>query len=150
MNRCPPTEWLERLLGAEVGDAERDAFAAHLEECANCQRRLERLTGALPTQFEETLPGPRVEFLARLKQTPPWAAPAPAGWPQPPGYEVLGELGRGGMGVVYKARQRQANRIVALKLIRDGARATAEDRARFRTEAESAARLQHPGIVQVF
>jgi WD40 repeat protein len=66
------------------------------------------------------------------------------------GYEILGILGSGGMGVVYKARQLALKRIVALKLVRSGAHARAHERARFRREAEAAARLQHPNIVQVF
>jgi tetratricopeptide (TPR) repeat protein len=67
-----------------------------------------------------------------------------------PGYEVLGELGKGGMGVVYTARQAGLNRLVALKMIRDIRRAGPRARALFRTEAEAVARLQHPNIVQIF
>src|SRR5436190_3913106 len=68
----------------------------------------------------------------------------------PPGYEVLGELGRGAMGVVYKARQVRLGRTVALKMIRAGDRAGAEWRARFLAEAGAVAAVQHPGVVGIY
>ena len=66
------------------------------------------------------------------------------------GYEFIRELGRGGMGVVYLARQVQLKRLVALKVIRGVEGATAEDFERFAMEAEAVAALQHPHIVQIF
>ena len=70
-------------------------------------------------------------------------------YPDVPGYEILGVLGHGGMGVVYRARQLKANRLVALKMIRAVEHATPQERLRFQIETEAVARLQHPHIVQL-
>jgi serine/threonine protein kinase len=67
-----------------------------------------------------------------------------------PEYEILEELGHGGMGVVYKARHRQLNRLVALKLIGLGGYANRQQTARFRIEAQAVAQLLHPNIVQIY
>jgi serine/threonine protein kinase/WD40 repeat protein len=90
--------------------------------------------------------------LVATEHGPPAAAAPPGAENRPAvaGYEILGDLGHGGMGTVYKARQRSLKRLVALKVIRCAAAADPRSRARFHTEAEAAARLQHPNIVQIY
>jgi eukaryotic-like serine/threonine-protein kinase len=73
-----------------------------------------------------------------------------APFPNLPGYEILEEIARGGMGIVYKARQVRLNRFAAIKMIVAGAQASPIARARFQAEAQVVAGLRHPNIVQIF
>lgn len=77
-------------------------------------------------------------------------APAVAPTITIPGYEIVRELGRGGMGVVYLARQAGVGRLTAIKMLLAGEHASASERARFEAEVEAVGRLKHPNLVQVF
>jgi WD40 repeat protein/tRNA A-37 threonylcarbamoyl transferase component Bud32 len=128
--------WEEAQQGATPADLEtwlRERCADSPEILSEVRRRIEDLQG-----FEKIANRP---------------VPRPAdGWAGPPtltGYDILERIGRGGMGVVYKARERRLGRVVALKMILT-ADAEADQLDRFRAEAEAVARLQHPSIVQIF
>jgi WD40 repeat protein/tRNA A-37 threonylcarbamoyl transferase component Bud32 len=102
------------------------------------------------------MPGATVgEGLPALVDRTDFNAPVAPGGPAPlpvrlAGHEILGELGRGGMGIVYKAVQSRLKRTVALKMILHGGFADPQMRLRFQHEAEAVARLQHPNIVQIY
>jgi hypothetical protein len=134
----PPTPEEYRARLPEYADLIEDVFAALAGGPA------QRPPG--PPAREAVTQPPAPAPLEAAVESPTSGAGAP---PWVPGYEILGELGRGGMGVVYQARQKGLKRVIALKMILAGAHAGPQDLARFRTEAEAIARLQHPNIIQI-
>jgi WD40 repeat protein len=119
---------------------------------AEYARRLRQIREAWAAGPAPTLPAAegKGEGAPTVPDAAPAARPADTALPSVPGYEIVSELGQGGMGVVYRARQIGLNRVVALKMLAPGREAGPEYRARFRTEAEAAARLQHPNLLQVY
>jgi tRNA A-37 threonylcarbamoyl transferase component Bud32 len=126
------------VLAAEV--VEFFADRARLDRLARPMRRALAESQELPSPHDAPTLPPDGEAAAD---------PRPAGEGSFGDYELLTKIARGGMGVVWKARQKGLNRIVALKMILAGRFADEDELRRFRTEAEAAARLQHPNIVAV-
>ncbi len=147
-------EQLAQLLG-ELSEQQRQGRPPDLTGLAT---RHPDLAGELrelwaTMQIAEALAPPGQS--GRTTVDPPRPAPANGAAPRTPArafgdYELLEEIGRGGMGVVYKARQTSLDRVVAVKMILRGSWASPDDLTRFRREAEAAARLHHANIVQVY
>jgi WD40 repeat protein len=170
--QCPGNEELRWLLRGELAEAQAAPLERHFATCPHCGERaaaLEAEEVPAPAQASDCPDGQVIaRLISRLEALPvfgqrdtsagdlesggttPPLLSGPLSWPTVPGYEIVGELGRGGMGVVYKARQLGLNRLVALKMVLSGQFAGEQERARFRTEALAAARLSHPNVVQVY
>ncbi len=138
---------IEQLLD-EISDSGRtpeevcDAYPELLPEVRRRWRQICALEAELDAFFPTTGHGPAADTSPSRR--------GDSDLPQIPGYDVEGLLGRGGMGVVYKARHRRLNRPVALKMLLAGAYAGPPERERFRREAEAVAGLRHPNIVPVY
>jgi serine/threonine protein kinase len=129
-----------------------EQIAAHVPDCPSCQKALAQLgdgsdplhAGLQQVQVRESnVPWPDTQ--PTQHNSPSWASTIQT----PPGYELLGEVGRGGMGVIFRARDTRLNREVAIKLLREDCRADAAVCARFVAEAQITGQLQHPGIPAV-
>jgi predicted Ser/Thr protein kinase len=153
----PPAEGRDELLArllAELNDAALRGQAADVEAVA-------AQYPDVASELRELWAAARVAAALARPRTPNPASPChrvtvspchlPTALPRSFGdFELLEELGRGGMGVVYRARQKSLQRTVALKMILRGELATADDLARFEAEARAAAHLDHPNIVPVY
>jgi serine/threonine protein kinase/WD40 repeat protein len=162
MSECPSDDDLSRFLNESLPHDRFGPVSMHVDKCSLCQNRLDKLTNdadravARYKHRPSNSPSPEAALfgagedgtLIMGMNTPP--AARLLGVPLVPGFEVLQQIGRGGMGVVYKARHERLNRLVALKMILAGGAADPSLVQRFMFEAEILARVQHPQVVQVY
>lgn len=127
--------------------ADADTVKAHVDGCEACLNRLAELTEQLETANWPELVQSRPQWTGRTKYID-LLQHGPA--KEFGAYVLINEISRGGMSVVYRARQPSLDRIVAIKMILAGRHADSEQLRRFNTEARALARLQHPNIVQIF
>ncbi len=168
----PSDDALRALSLGELDEADMAHISGHLDECATCCERIDGMADDddLMVRLKEGAASQEAELVNRTQRraavrvmnrrsepssaarkedsdTPRGLVPAPR---QIGEYDLLSEVGRGGMGVVYKARHRGLNRLAALKMILTGEFASPTQELRFRLEAQLAARVRHPNIVQVY
>jgi eukaryotic-like serine/threonine-protein kinase len=163
MTECPTTDVLRAFLTGPLPSGDEAAVADHLERCPHCRSVLDNLSVAPDLPLGELPPTVTVSgdapFLKQLQMLDSSALSEPSApispissnrVPDVPGYEILGEIGRGGMGVVYRARHCVLGRPVAVKMLPPGLFPTEADRLRLRAEAETIARLGHENIVRLY
>src|SRR6516165_10611928 len=168
----PTPEELRALSLGQLAEAELDRICDHLEDCPDCCRLIDQPAAADPllARLQQSTAGRGEALVSRAQrhsavralrrgqaaraaaqrgepETEPVILPAPQ---RVGDYDILAEVGRGGMGVVYQARHRGLHRLAALKMVLAGEFASPAQEVRFRLEAELAARVQHPNIVQVY
>lgn len=166
---CPAWETLVAFHSGRLSDPELEGIASHLSSCSTCESLLEEWTSqsgddSLANYIRRCLAEPTpaaergyedMESRAKaLARTDVYPGPRPGASPPLPEqvgpYEIQGMVGRGGMGLVFRARHRLLRREVALKRLLWGAYAGDEARERFRTEAEAISRIQHLNVVQLY
>lgn len=166
---CPTREELQDYIRGKLPDDASDSLAEHLDGCSQCQAELASLSDAddtliarlkCPETSDPYVVEPKYqEALARAKSL--FAACGAGGGISPDGsttflnqqlgeYFLIERLGRGGMGTVYKARQRRLDRVVALKILSRGRTGDAHAVVRFEREMKAIGRLDHPNIVKAY
>jgi tetratricopeptide (TPR) repeat protein len=160
-SECVSEVDLRAFLLGDLPERLSQRVAQHLESCGACEAAVRQFDAATDSLLQSLRRAIFPAAAAAAAVTPDGSkaasvpshplATVPGSLPERlAGYTVLGELGRGGMSVVYKARQAHPERLVALKVILAGAHAEPERRHRFLAEADAIARLRHPNIVQIY
>ncbi|HEV3119326.1 MAG TPA: protein kinase, partial [Gemmataceae bacterium] len=157
MTPCPPNDKWQAYADSRLGADEDGSFTAHVQDCPECEASLKALVAAPACGREKirakpALPPELVKGLCKLwdRTLEPEDLTSPGWWPKLDGYEILSVLGRGGMGVVYRAIEVDLGREVAVKMIAAGAGCSPSDIQRLLNEARTAAQLKHRHIVPVY
>ncbi len=153
MSRCLSLAEIERLSSGELAEGEEGALRSHLETCETCRIAFEQYRSSQASANDGEVASKTVTTPPRpedVDDTSP-AAKVAQHFPKIDGYRIVGIVGQGGMGIVYRAVQTRLNRTVALKVL-PAIVGTASPSAvtRFRREATAAARLHHTNIVPIY